>query len=1294
MSTSSSAAVANNSRTVHSRTQSISSDRPSTIGHNLMSPPLSVTPEAVFIAASAASQIVTNDHDSHSETWYDQMGIAPSEETALVSQSALQLANNFVDQLLFNIIAVAKSTSLSALRPAVSEVLKPKLAKDVVNNADEELREYLGGGEVEDLAQSPITETPGDWDLELVWKRTRLRCMVYSSLGDMEEEDEDYYMEQEHLRGESDDIGSDLVSPAVAIFLTSILEFMGEQVLVIAGQAAFNRLRLKYEKEAKEGTQLLGELFERIVVEELDMERVALDRTIGRLWRSWKKRIRSPLEPNYSRPFSRSSTGASGLSGQRRGSSATDRVQLLPTPRDSDTALEVQEEQGAETTSEETSGGSDERVVDPADLPLPDSDVEATYSDEEESEDERDDVKRPKSLVIFPLSAKVEPASQEVSAKYAPVRRARSLPSRRRPRYPSPAASRHEVDADERKDEGKAEEDPTDKAVSQIVTESVSKEAETSSGLTSEEATQAQNEIRVTKQRAVKDEAKPKIGIETTHAISHSTNSGIRHTETEEEIDEFEEPEILTSSRISIGGSIGGRSSPATSESGRPAPLMPIRSNSVHSVRVIEVQSPRSPSASSRASFADFQDQALSTRRISTPPIAEENDSSARSSKRNTVILQPSLEESQDTNVVANQPTRNPSPLRSVQSQPASQLSVPPTTTKVSIVSGPEVEVPSQERPRAPSKSRTPPMPTLPERSTSRPVYGRSISTGAPSERSARRGSPESPEMPLPVAPSDSPSSTSTKLKIVRTSEDGSSRRSEDRARDFEQLIHSNETLQYTLTPENMRDIDSTSIHQNGSPKHPGRTQRNENAKYAERSRSSSLKSLKRSVSITKQTSLGSHPPTDLPISRNVTGSTSKAPISVPPKGRSAVAPQAREARIPRESLQDFADFIRSTGPPGDQSTQYNRANMSARMAPSVAVPGHVGKSPSVDSRRTNTTMRSNHQARDAAVNPASENSDLIDFIRRGPPNNNGNNPRIPRHVAPFRTTMDSDQMQMTGAVGGKAIDAVLPTIRNSETSTNFTETSAPSSMNSQSALLSKANKVQQQYTTNNFDDDDMMPKRTQRRVRDPYAIDFSDDDDIDDLDMTPKPKPKPKKEESLIDFLNNYAPPPEPKPEPVPIPKKKSSAPNLIARLRSGGNSISKSSSGPNSKGINPTDSRSLSSRAGTSKGYTPIVIPQAPSVPSVPSVPSGAGNFGSGARQPPPVAPSGPSGRVPMKRFEPRDAASGASRTSGTSDLASFLRDSEPPPQPVQSPPSATETKSSGFAGIFGRRKKSSAF
>jgi hypothetical protein len=55
-------------------------------------------------------------------------------------------------------------------RSAVVEALKPKLAKEAILHADQEMEEYLGGGDHEE----PVSflngiEPSGDWNLELVW---------------------------------------------------------------------------------------------------------------------------------------------------------------------------------------------------------------------------------------------------------------------------------------------------------------------------------------------------------------------------------------------------------------------------------------------------------------------------------------------------------------------------------------------------------------------------------------------------------------------------------------------------------------------------------------------------------------------------------------------------------------------------------------------------------------------------------------------------------------------------------------------------------------------------------------------------------------------------------------------------------------------------------------------------------------------------------------------------------------------------------------------------------------------
>jgi hypothetical protein len=231
------------------------------------------------------------------------------------------------------------------------------------------------------------------------------------------------------------------------------------------------------------------------------------------------------------------------------------------------------------------------------------------------------------------------------------------------------------------------------------------------------------------------------------------------------------------------------------------------------------------------------------------------------------------------------------------------------------------------------------------------------------------------------------------------------------------------------------------------------------------------------------------------------------------------------------------------------------------------------------------------------------------------------------------------------------------------------------SSINSNTALLK--NKGQPAPTSKMFDEDDMMPKRKTRRVKDPYAIDFSDDEDDEVLLATPKPPAK--KEESLAEFLMNYEPPPEPVTTPISqkIPKKKASAPSLIGRF------TRKESNHSNTAPASPqgNDTRSLSSRAGF-RNYIPIQV----------NVPSGYDKYGmptgENSSRPSQPASSASSGRrVPMKKFEPRDAVSNVSRTS---DLAAFLRTSEPPPEPVMATPPPKEESSSSLSKMFSRRKK----
>ena len=274
--------------TSRSRSASISSDS-QTSRMSLLSPP-PVNPSPAFVSVTAASEVV------RASQAYQAVGSGPdlSSHAAL---GATSLLNGFLDHLLFNILGAAKSTKLARIRPAVIEVFRPHLARELMTAADTELAEYVGDlGGVGHEAELQNAEPDGSFDLTRAWKLARLRCMIYTRLGDLEEEDEDEYITQDFLEdgyalprrfG-----GPATVAPTTAIFLTVIIEYIAEQALALAAQAAYARLCEQQgdANDEAEGNQTPN----RLVVQDLDMEKLALNTTLGRLWRTWRKRVRTP----------------------------------------------------------------------------------------------------------------------------------------------------------------------------------------------------------------------------------------------------------------------------------------------------------------------------------------------------------------------------------------------------------------------------------------------------------------------------------------------------------------------------------------------------------------------------------------------------------------------------------------------------------------------------------------------------------------------------------------------------------------------------------------------------------------------------------------------------------------------------------------------------------------------------------------------------------------------------------------------------------------------------------------
>ncbi|OBT45703.1 hypothetical protein VE00_03906 [Pseudogymnoascus sp. WSF 3629] len=1408
------------------RSHSISSDQPSANGYSAMlSPPAVVQPQPLFLAISAASQIVTNDHDSHSEAWFDQHGLEPSGETALVNPGALKLVNNFLDQLLFNFLAISKSTSLASLRPAVVETLKPKLAKEAIHQADQELEEYLGGGDDEELISFHNgIEPSGDWDLELVWKRTRLRCMVYSSLGDMEEEDEDHYTELEHLDGPpgstnrySNSLG--VVSPAVAIFLTSILEFMGEQALTVAGQAAYHRMRSKQQKDERDGSSVPKNVADRVVVEDVDMERVALDRTLGRLWRGWKKRIRSPnasISHSVRRSYSRDSMQSRPHS--RRGSLAPE--QQVPEINHGFQDTPINEPEEENEGHPQPTADDEEPVLFEATIPLPmgEDDVREIeipgVADQsgDEADDEVDEPKqsRRKSMMIFTANTKGLPTpinSQPATPGFLSPKsrkRSHSMPSPAASAFASPMKRRKSTDEDE---EPAVEQDKESEIPA--LSRNVSQDSEDTYVLAAEEPSK---ESKIVSQIPRELEAEKPSKSET---VSHSRNAsqsshkgdliagvaagaaaigaaavagiaGVKHhdktskvvkeAEDEDDLTESaEEPQIMTSSRVSIGDILALDTSRTQScdSSARSASVRSKRSASVHSIRLIEVNSPRSPS--SRHASGDLTSRppnlkgaegtdATASRGTSqvqkTPsggPILKAPSPSINQVSKDSEASLPEVIEPENLGLgldAATVPRSFPVPVRSpLRESPKTKLtsealSVQDTqfaATPQDSYRNSEFVLGTAPRPKStrdadslatPSTpaslqpawtnqvgspgsgtSSAPPLTPLREMMENAPDTSDEASSIAPSysdasvfqsdlpagsysgpgrkdahtrnrtnasDRSVTRSSPPRSHREEDTGPrpefltksarqgSSSSSIKSYKVRPIRTSEESTSA-VEDKGQTFEQLIRSETTLQYTLTPSNMRGIDDIPE----SPLLPRQSSFGPRSTPLGSPMVANFLSGNSASSPKVSTLLGNgKEASDIP--KSPVGGTRFAPpkpavrSAAPPKSGARVrpnAPQARDAKITSESISDFADFIRSTGPPQSRDgfavqPPPRQANISAHRISAPSVPIVVAKS------LASTGNRNRLQARDAVVQSDNlSSSELIDFIRQGPPSDNSHgNPRIPRTVAPFRTTMDSDQMST--ALSGNRLSTLPegrdPHMNLSVDTSMHTSTTGNSSSAVKKPALPKVNA---------FDDEDMMPKRKTHRVKDPYAIDYSDDEDDDDEFTLPKGPPK-RVEESLIDFLNSV-PPPDTSTmssifdEPAPAPKK-----TIMARFSRSNSGASSSSTSTRSSvlarnNVLPRNSSLPQQPSASPKKHIPI----SPSYSTTPPRPRS--NYAAQV-----TLQRKPGSRASQKP-SPREATH--SRNTPSSDLADFFMNTPPPPS---SQPIAKEQ--GGFSRMFGRRNK----
>lgn len=375
-------------------------------------------------------------------------------------------------------------------------------------------------------------------------------------------------------------------------------------------------------------------------------------------------------------------------------------------------------------------------------------------------------------------------------------------------------------------------------------------------------------------------------------------------------------------------------------------------------------------------------------------------------------------------------------------------------------------------------------------------------------------------------------------------------------------------------------------------------------------------------------------------------------------------AGHTRDTKASVGSTRDFAKFVKSGGgaaaPPTSgqngsaKTSRFRRFSDAAELSKKFTRPASGVSNPP----RSNGPRP---QARPAAI-PREDSADLIDFIREGPPTPGAR--RIPRTVAPFRDTMDSDDL-----------DSLEPA---STVASTHEGSMATKSTGSRTGLLESTNRTTVQASgpvpTSNPPpvgaSNGPFPVRKQSRVPDPYAIDMDDDlddDELEELLETPKPK---REEESLMDFLRNVPPPASeapPQPFSVNMPAAKGSsggfggASSIKARLLRNTSAEKAPSAKPSRSSLRQQQQQQQPEGYGTTtSNYTWKTSSERPAgtlrtSPSMPSV---------------------------------------SERQTETSALADFLRNTGPPepPMPVRQTSAAggKMLDSNNISRLFTRRKK----
>ncbi|KAK4556657.1 hypothetical protein LTR86_006228 [Recurvomyces mirabilis] len=1214
--------------------------------------PQNVNPAPAYVAPFGAKQVVIEHRGATLPPSSDNEDDTADKDDLQFSEHSLALINTFLDQLLFSFLSTARSTSLLALKPAVNDVLKSKLARDAIRSADEELHELLAGGDEdeENNAKQNTAEQRRKWDLELVWKRTRLRVMVYMRLGEMEDEDEERYVKEEELFHGNEKRFSQstgLVSWAAAIFLTGVLEYIAEQTLQAAGNAAYTRVR----RQTLSGRSMSPEEKQApVIVEEHDVDKCALNPTLGRIWRTWRKLLRS---------------NSTTLAHQR---SAMGRLSSESFGRTPSVVEGVEESVDGEPTRpimlEDVPEMDFPEHVLASNIPLPMSDrrldvdeIEvpglAHDPDNAHSKDRQESSAVRRNSFTLPKAYRMDgglPTPNDSSPEDGISNDKPALLRRRSNSVPTPIRTPLSMDLP---GAFPIEEEPVAEAKA-AQEEGIAESANVEDGRDEQKADAT----------AMTPHKRYSVGAK---ELFDKVIDGAPPEETDAQHEKSEHHGLIGGAVAAASAAAAGAAALVYSRKSedQASPINESRPETATSEQRSRDAAPSAASSRSTRdmSYAEFENnkslmdmksllatgQVSARRRAETPPQLGRTSSDASRTSYNlnngqNLPQQSPAKRQHINNSMQEDFVLPPGGLLQQQvrgdwANPRPERLVLPGTPPKTVVDRGLAESPSVKRyspnfshnavtesglsglPSQRSQTRRisqPPLieqdraPRQPHKRRSIPGIALSSAAATPiSERNPHRQSwsaaiqaqrdsqmggrplsvPAVPSMPFvhksvpmePMPVQEHPvvqrmaSLKRNQHKIESTAEQPERSLTSASIRgpeDFDMFVQGVETVKYTLTPETVRDlpVQTAPVELSSAPSVSRRRHTNPDNEEGERDvrtgRSSTVKQATAAIPADRYTD-----------DERAARERKRRSVSKPPPRNTSAHRRsglmAREPRVLTESTQDFADFIRSTGPSREQDVKpiLNPAAMSTTSLHSLRsahINGAGSRASSVASQDRTRSMtkaimqsenvppvpimpavsskasKSTLQAR-AATSNGQPNSELIDFIRTGPSQDGEH--RISRSVAPFRNTMDSDQLQPMG----EQLNATSSRPQGLKLDTNVGASGpAPKSAGAKSHRSGRrpgeSNAAQTVHPAHSGQPQHLSsaattPKsatapavealpgsRKRMRNKDPYAIDMDDEDD--DL-LTALPKNK-RQEESLMDFLNNNEPPTDNAPRPI----------------------------------------------------------------------------------------------------------------------------------------------------------------